>query len=45
VALADALVSIVGVTEPVIEARERLRARELGNDRVIDRLLEAATAR
>ncbi len=44
-ALADALVSVVGATGPVCDARERLRSRELGNDVVIDRLLEAASAR
>lgn len=43
-ALADALASVLGATEPVLEARARLRARERGNDDVIDLLLEAATA-
>ena len=44
-AVADALVPLLGAGEAVLEARERLRARERANDDVLDRLLEAAARR
>ena len=41
--LADGLLGVLGATDPVVEARERLRRRERGNDDVLDLLLDAAT--
>lgn len=43
--LADALLPLLGATDPVLEARERLRLRELANDDVIDLLLESTAGR
>lgn len=40
--LPDAVEAIVGHDDAVVEARERLRERERGNDEVIDALLDAA---
>ena len=40
--LPAAVDAVLGRGEVVVEGRERLRVREAGNDRVIDRLLDAA---
>ena len=44
-AVADALLPLLGAGEAVLGARERLRSRERANDDVLDRLLEAAATR
>ena len=43
--VADALLSVMGAAEAVLEARDRLRERERADDDVLDRLLDAAATR